>query len=137
MESVKDTSQEGFINVKFNLTYSVLMILFGIVFVIWALWPDRDLFLKYYFLVLGLIVLAHGIYAISGGRYFRYFPEDKKIVFSGLFMIIGRTVKFDKLFIKGKDLYRVINGKVRYINLIKYQCNKKDLDILFQEINKG
>jgi hypothetical protein len=52
-------------------------------------------------------------------------------------MIIGRTVKFDKLFIKGKDLYRVINGKVRYINLIKYQCNKKDLDILFQEINKG
>jgi hypothetical protein len=81
MESVKDTSQEGFINVKFNLTYSVLMILFGIVFVIWALWPDRDLFLKYYFLVLGLIVLAHGIYAISGGRYFRYFPEEKKLFF--------------------------------------------------------
>lgn len=137
MESVKVASPERFINVKFNLLYSLLMILFGIAFVVWALWPERDVFLKYYFLILGLIVLTHGIYAISGGRYFKYYPDDKKIVFSGLFMIIGRTVKFDKLFIKDKDLYRVINGKMRYINLIKYQCNKKDLGIFFQEINKG
>jgi|WetSurMetagenome_2_1015567.scaffolds.fasta_scaffold00935_16 hypothetical protein len=137
MENGKDASSEKYIDVRYNLIYSILMILFGIAFVVWALWPDQDAFDKYYFLIFGLLLLVQGLYAISGGRYFRYKPIDKKIVFIGLFVLISRSVKFDKLFFRGKELYRVINGKARYINLLRYQCNKKDLENLFQEINKG
>jgi hypothetical protein len=60
----------------------------------------------------------------------------KVISFFGLLELINRKVKYDNLFFKGKDLFRVVKGKVRFINIIRSQCNKEDLDFLFQEIRK-
>ncbi len=137
MKNGNDPSVNGYTDVRFNLIYSICMILVGIVFVVWALLPGREAFQKYWFLIFGVILLVHGVTAISGSRYIRYDPHGKKIIFSGLLASIHRTVKYDKLFFKDKDLYRVINGKTRYINLIRSQCNRKDLYNLIQEINKG
>lgn len=129
-------SPERYIDVRYNLTYSVFMLLAGIGFVIWPLLSDKEGFMKYYFLLIGLIFLIHGVYAISGRKYIRYDPQGKIISFFGLLELINRKVKYDNLFFRGKDLFRVVKGKVRFINVIRSQCNKEDLDLLFQEIKK-
>ena len=134
MKNENGRSLTEYIDVRYNRVYSIFIIFFGIVSVVWALLPGRDAFLKYYFIFIGLILLIHGIYAISGGRYMRYDPNGKKIIFSGFLASIKRPVKYEKLFFEGKDLYRVINGKKRYINLIRYQCKRTDLNNLIQEI---
>jgi hypothetical protein len=136
MGNVNKVSPEGYVYVRYNLTYSIFMFLAGIGFVIWPLLSDKEGFIKYYFLLLGLIFLIHGIYAISCRKYIRYDPQGKIISFFGLFEFINRKVQYDNLFFRGKDLFRVIKGKMRYINIIRSQCNKEDLDFLFQEIKK-
>jgi hypothetical protein len=135
MENVKIPSPDRYTDVRFNRIYSIFMLLAGIAFVIWALSPGRDAFAKYYFLFLALIFFIHGLYTFLGKKYIRYNPSEKKICFYN-FWIIDRRVKYDTLFFRGKDLYRVINGKIRFINVIRSQCNKKDLDVFFQEIRK-
>jgi hypothetical protein len=136
MGNENKVSPEGYVDVRYNLTYSVFMLLAGIGFVIWPLLSDKEGFMKYYLLLLGLIFLIHGVYAISGRKYIRYDPQGKIISFFGLLELINRKVKYDNLFFRGKDLFRVIKGKTRFINVIRSQCNKEDLDFLFQEIKK-
>jgi hypothetical protein len=136
MGNENKVSPEGYVNVRYNLTYSIFMLLAGIGFFIWPLLSDKKEFMKYYLLLLGLIFLIHGLYAISGRKYIRYDPQGKVISFFGLLELINRKVKYDNLFFRGKDLFRVVKGKVRFINVIRSQCNKEDLDFLFQEIRK-
>lgn len=137
MKNENDPSLNEYTDVRFNPVYSIFIIFFGIAAAGWAFLSGRDPFFKYYFIFIGLLLLIHGIYALSGGRYIRLDPMRKKIIFSGFLASIKRPVKYDKLFFQGKDLYRVTDGKKRYINLIRYQCRKTDLDKLIRKINKG
>jgi hypothetical protein len=135
MEIKKDRSAEEFVDVRFNLAYSIIIIIAGAAFAAWALLPGRDLFLKYYFVILGIIILCHGIYAISGAKYFTFDRNGKQFIFFRFFGFMKSSVRYDRLFFRGKELYRVFNNKTRYINLIRYQCRKRDLDILFKMID--
>jgi hypothetical protein len=137
MKNENESSPDEYTDVRYNLVYSIFIIFFGIAAVGWAFLPGRDPFIKYYFIFIGLMLLSHGLYGLSGGRYVRFDQKGKKIIFSGFLAIIKRTVKYEKLFFQGKDLYRVRDGKNRYINLIRYQCMKSDLNKLIQQVKEG
>jgi hypothetical protein len=130
-------SQNDYIDVRFNLVYSIFIVFFGVAAIIWAFLAGGDPFIKYYFIFIGLILLIHGIYAISGGKYIRLDPKARKIIFSGFLASIKRPVNYEKLFFKGKDLYRLTKGKERYINIIWYQCRKSDLNKLIKQVKEG
>ena len=128
---------EGCIDVRHNVSYSISVLILGFAFVVLPILFFHSTFLRFIFIFLGVTMAFYGLCAIFGGRYLRYDPLKKELVFSTLSENTYRTIKYDKLFFKGKSLYREINGKTKYIFLLELQCNKKDFDILVQEINKG
>jgi hypothetical protein len=136
MKNKKTLLPEGCIEVRHNLIYSITVFLFGFAFIVLPILFFSTT-LRTLFIFLGVLMVFYGLGAIFGGRYVRYNPLKKELIFSTLYDNEYRTIKYDKLFFKGKSLYREINGKTKYIFLLRFQCNKQDLDILFQEINKG
>ena len=129
---------EGSIDVRHNLSFSISVLILGFAFIVLPILFFRSTFIMLFiFMSLGVPMAFYGLCAIFGGRYLRYSPLRKELVFSTLSENKYRTIKYDRLFFKGKSLYREINGKTKYIFLLQSQCNKKDFDILVQEINKG
>ena len=78
-----------------------------------------------------MLLSVEGVYRIFGKK-LRYDVNNKRLFYC---RFLSKTeLKYDKLFVRDKELFIERNGKTRkYSNL----CDKKDLDLLFQEINKG
>jgi hypothetical protein len=137
MENNESTSHEGFINVRYNLTFSISLTLVSITLFILGVSGIVPQVLKEHpalwrlFWILFMLLSIEGIYRIFGKK-LRYDVRNKRLYYCRFLSKI--EIVHDKLFVKEKDLFIEIKGKIKkYSNL----CNKKDLDILFQEINKG
>jgi hypothetical protein len=136
MENKKSTSHEGFIDVRYNLTFSISLTLVSITLFILGVSGIVPQVLKEHpalwrlFWIFFMLLSIEGIYRIFGKK-LRYDLNNKKLYFCGL--LYKTEIGYDKLFVRDKGLFIEKNRKTRkYSNL----CNKRDLDILFQEINK-
>jgi len=137
MEDKKSTSYEGFIDVRYNLTFSISLTLVSItLFILGVSGIVPQVLIEHpvlwrLFWIFFMLLSIEGIYRIFGKK-LRYDVNNKKLYLCGL--LYKTEIGYDKLFVKDKDLFIEKYGKTRkYSNL----CNKSDLDILFQEINKG
>jgi hypothetical protein len=91
----------------------------------------------YFFLILPLLFIVQAIGALSGSKYVRLNKKSKTIIIYGPYGFVVRKYKFDRLFFKDKELYREVEGRDKFINLMRYQCRKNDLEAFIVEVNKG
>jgi hypothetical protein len=137
MERTNNPSPVGNIDVRYDRSYSIIMLALMSLFVALAIyffgkdWADKTIFI-----IIGLLSGIHGIYALMGKKYLRFDPQGKRIIFFGLFGLVDRKVRYDRIYMVGKEIYRKINGKTRFINIIYQQCNKEDYQRLVDEIIK-
>jgi len=125
-----------FIEIRFGLAYSILILIISVLIAfIGYLAKNGDTVLKYIMYGMSLLTLIHGIYAISGGKYIKFDSDEKKLKIYGLFGIMERYIRFDELKFEGKDLYRKIDGKRKYVNLQRFHCNKEDFKRFIDLVN--
>ena len=127
METNSPPVEKKCIEIRFGLGYSIFTIVLSVLIAfIGYMAKNDDIVLKYIMYGLSLLTLIHGIYAIFGGKYIKLDLDEKKLKIYGLFGIAERHIRFDDLAFEGKDLYRKINGKRKYINLMRFHCNRED-----------
>ncbi len=137
MENKESTSHEGFIDVRYNITFSISLTLVSItLFILGVLGIVPQVLKEHptlwrFFWIFFMLLSIEGIYRTFGKK-LRYDVKNKRLYYCRF--LFKNELKYDKLLVKDEDLFIEINGKAKkYSNL----CDKKDLDILFQEINKG
>ena len=136
METNKQPAEKKSIEIRFGLIYSILIIVLSVLMAyIGYIAKNDDIVFKYIMYGLSLLTLIQGIYAIFGGKYIKLDPDEKKLKIYGLFGIVDRYIRFDELAFEGKDLYRKIDGKRKYVNLMRFHCNREDYDRFVDFIN--
>ena len=136
METNKQAAEKKSIEIRFGLIYSILIIVLSVLMAyIGYIAKNDDTVFKYIMYGLSLLTLIQGIYAIFGGKYIKLDPDEKKLKIYGLFGIVDRYIRFDELAFEGKDLYRKIDGKRKYVNLMRFHCNREDYDRFVDFIN--
>jgi hypothetical protein len=136
METDTQPNPGASIEIRFNLTYSILILIISVVLVLIAyVSKSDDKVIKYLIYGMSFLNLIHGIYAVTGGKFIKFDPDARRLKFYGLIGLIERSIRFDKLTFEGKDLYREINGKRKYVNLQRYQCNKEDFIKFMNTVN--
>jgi hypothetical protein len=137
MEKDNGSVSGSFIDIRFNIFYSVCLLIAAIIMLVIFLTVKEKAWYYDFFLILALLFLIHGFYALSGSKYVRLDKQSKTVKIYGLFGIAMRKYKYDRLFFKDKELYREIDGKTKFINLLRNQCRKNDFEAFVVEINKG
>lgn len=136
METNSPPAEKQCIDIRFSLIYSIFIIVLSVLMAyIGYIAKNEDIAFKYIMYSLSLLTLIQGIYAIFGGKYIKLDPDEKKLKIYGLFGIADRYIRFDELAFEGKDLYRKINGKRKYINLMRFHCNREDFDKFIDFVN--
>ena len=134
-----NSSEKGSITIiRVNILYTVCVVIIAIfmavVFIIKA--KEKDWYSYLPLLVFALLFLIQGIYSLKGSKYVGLDKQNKKVIIYGLFGIAMRKYKYDRLFFKGKELYREIDGETKFINIARYQCRKYDLEAFVVEVKK-
>lgn len=136
METDKQHQLGNCIEIRFNLAYSILILLISVFLALIAfVSKSDDKVIKYLIYAMSFLSLIQGIYAVSGRKFIKYDPNVKKLKFYGLFGIMERNIRFDKLTFEGKDLYREVDGRRKYVNLQRYQCNRGDIMKFIDAVN--
>jgi disulfide bond formation protein DsbB len=136
METDTLSTPRNCIEIRFGLGYSILILIISVLLALIAyVSKSDDKVSKYLIYGMSLLSFIQGIYAVSGGKFIKYDPNVKKLKFYGLFRIMERSIRFDKLTFEGKDLYREVDGKRKYVNLQRYQCNREDIDKFIDSVN--
>jgi hypothetical protein len=135
----KDNGSEHgiFTDIRFNTFYSVCMFIAAIIMIVIFLTAKEKNWYHEFFLILAILFLIHSIYAFTGSKYVRLDKQSKTVKIYGPFGFAARKFKYDSLFFKGRELYREIDGKTKFINIQRYQCRKKDFEVFVVEVNKG
>lgn len=136
-----NSSEKGSITyIRANILYSITMIILAILLTIFIIVKVKDWHNYIQLLVIPLLFFIHGIYSlIKGSNYVGLDKQNKKVIIysiSGIAMP-WRKLKYDRLFFKGKELYREIKRKTKFINILLFQCRKDDLEAFVAEVNKG
>ena len=128
METDNLSTQGNCIEIRFGLAYSILILILSVLLASVAYFAKGDdKIFKYLIYGMSFLIFIQGIYAISGGKFIKYDPNVKKLRFYGLFGIVDRSIRFDRLSFEGNDLYREVNGKRKYVNFQHYQCKREDV----------
>jgi len=136
METDTLSTSRNCIEIRFGLAYSILILIISVFLAFIAYFSKSDdKVIKYLIYAMSLLSLIQGIYAVSGRKFIKYDPNVKKLKFYGLFGIMERSIRFDKLTFEGNDLYREVDGKRKYVNLQRYQCNKGDIRKFMDAVN--
>jgi len=149
MEKERSSHSENYIDIRYNKIYIGFTALLAIIFftilfiskdddgtsILISLSQNRS-WGFYFIIIVCLIFLGQIIFALGGARYVRLDKQAKKVIVYGSFFIPAWKYKFERLFFKGKGLYREINGKIKFINIIYFQCRKDDFEAFVNEINK-
>ena len=136
MEDTIETSDNGHIEVRYNKYYSISMFAGTVIFVLISFllagkqWSDKALFL-----IFGLVTLLNGLFSVIMKVYIGYYPKEKELIFHH-FWLLSRTLRFDRLYFIGKDLYRKTKGKTRFVNVVRNQCVKEDFEKFTDEVKK-
>jgi hypothetical protein len=138
MEKGNSSEKGSITNIRFNILYPVCVIIIAILLtVIFIRVKEKDWYNYIPLLVFALLFIIQAIYSLTGGKYVGLDKQNKKVIIYGLFGIAVRKYKYDRLFFKGKELYREIDGKTKFINIMRSQCRKDDLEAFVVEVNKG
>jgi hypothetical protein len=135
----KNSSSESgsFTDIRFNVFYSVCLFVAAIIMTVIFLTVKERSWYYDFFIILAVLFLIHGISALIGSKYVRLDKHGKIVKIYGTFGFVASRYKYDRLFFKDKELYREIEGKTKFINILRYQCRKEDLDAFIDEVNKS
>jgi len=137
MEQANDSLPGSSVYIRYNDFYSIGLSVAGITMVLISLTiKERNLYYDS-FLILAVLLLVHGIYALNRRNYIRLDKQNKTVKIFDTPIFWARKYKYDRLFFKDKKLYREIDGKTELIAIVRYQCRKDDFDAFIEEINKG
>jgi hypothetical protein len=137
MEQANDSLPGSSAYIRYNDFYSIGLSVAGITMVLISLTiKERNLYYDS-FLILAVLLLVHGIYALNRRNYIRLDKQNKTVKIFDTPIFWARKYKYDRLFFKDKKLYREIDGKTELIAIVRYQCRKDDFDAFIEEINKG
>jgi hypothetical protein len=137
MEKYRGSLNQSFTDIRFNIFYSVCTIIIAIILVaIFFTQKENDWYYEF-FLILALLFLIQGIYGLTISRYVRLDKENKLVKIYTLYGFAARTYKYERLFFKDNELYREYDGKQKMINILRFQCRKKDYETFVEEVNKG
>jgi hypothetical protein len=137
MEQVNDSVPGNFTNIRYNNFYSIGLAIAGIIMiVIFLTIKERNLYYDS-FLILAVLFLVHGIYALIRTNYVRLDKQGKTVKIYDTPIFWARKYKYDRIFFKDKKLYREIDGKTEFIAIVRYQGRKIDFEAFVAEINKG
>jgi hypothetical protein len=137
MEQVNDSAPGSFIYIRYNDFYSIGLSVAGITMIlIFLMIKERNL-LYDSLLIFAVLLLVHGIYALNRSNYVRLDKQNKTIRIYDTPIFWARKYKYNRLFFKDNKLFRDLDGKTEFINIVRYQCRKDDFDAFIEEINKG
>ena len=123
-------------DIRYNIFYSVGLFTAAIIMiVIFLIVKGKDWYYEL-FLILALLLLIRGIYALIRSKYVRLDKLSKTVKIYDTPIFWARKYKYDRLFFKDKKLYREIDGKTEFINILRYQCRKNDFEAFVMEVNK-
>jgi len=137
MENENVTPAKNFIDVRYSKYYSISQLVISGILLIPVVTSGTDKEYLYYFcIILALIFVSQGIYSLLGGKTIRLDIKNKNLKKYSFYGSVGWNYKYDRLFFMGKELYRELDGKIKFINILPVECNKKDLEVLIAEVNK-
>jgi hypothetical protein len=137
MEKNNGSVPGSFTDIRYNIFYSIgLFTAALIMIVIFLPVKGKDWYYEL-FLILALLLLIRGIYALTRSKYVRLDKQSKTVKIYDTPIFWARKYKYDRLFFKDKKLYREIDGKTEFINIQRYQYRKNDFEDFIVEVNKG
>jgi hypothetical protein len=137
MEKVNSSVQGGITNIRFNTYYSVSLIIVAVILTVLFLRVKEKDWYYILFLIFAVLFIINGVYALTGSKYVGLDKQNKQVIVYGFFGIALRKYKYDRLFFNDKELYREIHGKTKFINILRSQCKRNDLESFIAEVNKG
>lgn len=138
MEAIDGSTDNQIIDVRYNKRHWISMFIaasFFIVLIILAGW--HDLFWVFYSIIFAAALSGQGFYAIKGGKSIRLDKKNKVLHKYTLYGLTSFKYRYDRLFFKGKKLFREIDGKVKFIEIRSIDNRKDDIEVLYSEILKG
>ena len=137
MEKDNSSVPRSFTDIRFNIYYVILLFIVSFIMIGIFLTVKEKSWYDDFFLILPILFLVHGIVVLTGSKYIRLDKQSKTIKIYGPFGFAARNYSYDRLFFKDNELYREIDGKTKFLNIVRYQCSKDDLEAFIAEVNKG
>ena len=138
MEEFIGSTGNEIIDVRYSKRHWISMFIAAAFFLILPIMVGyHDLFWLIYAIVFILIFAGQGLYALKGGKSMRLDRKNKILYKYIVYGLASWKYKYDRLFFRGRLLYREINGKTKFIEIRSMDYNKDDLEVLISEINKG
>jgi hypothetical protein len=127
----------SFTDIRYNNFYSVGSSTAAIIMiVIYLLVKEKNWYFDF-LLILGVLFLVYGISALIRINYVKLDKQNKTVKICDNPIFWTRKYKYDRLFFENKKLYREIDGKTEFINIIRYRCRENDFEAFIVEVNKG
>jgi len=135
---------ENYIDVRYSKLYTGMNIVLALVFLavatIYILGHQDDL-LKFpgilfpvVYIIAGLLFLA-GAITLRSRRYLRLDKKNKTLLVYGLFGPWSRKYPFDFMFFAGEKFHIDHGGKKLRLPILKYTCDKSDLNNFLKELS--
>ena len=137
MEKVNDSAPASFTYIRYNIFYSVGLIIAAIILILISATVEGSVYYHNFFLITGVLSFIHGIYAFIRSKYVTLDKQKKTVKVYNTPIFWARKYKYDHLFFKDKVLWSEFNGDTLEIFISRYQCRKDDLEAFITEVNKG
>jgi hypothetical protein len=137
MEENKSSVPENVTVIRYNILYSVCMLIAAIIMIIIFMIAKEKEWYYDFFLILAVLFLFDSIYALIRGKYVWLDKQNKTVKIYNTPIFPARKYKYDHLFFKGNRLYCETGGENEFINILRYQCRKDDYEAFVAEVNKG
>jgi hypothetical protein len=134
MENTTSQELKNFTDVRYNKVYGIVITVLSVALLIFTLLSEQNDIFYYVLIGVDLILIAFGLNSLIGKRYFRHDKQNKMVIIYAGFGSISQRYKYDRLYLKNRRLYREIDGKEKFINIIIMQCNRADLEAFTKEI---
>jgi hypothetical protein len=136
MEKTNGPIPESVTDIRYNIFYSVGLSTVGIIMIVISLLVKDKNWYYDFFLILAVLFLVYGFSALIRIVYVRLDKQSKTVKINDNPIFWMRKYKYDRLFFNDNKLYREIDGKTEFINIIRYKCRKNDLEAFIVEVNK-
>jgi hypothetical protein len=137
MEKHRGSSPEKPMVIRYNVFYTAGIFTVAIIMLGLFLTVREKGWFNSFFLILSVLLFIRGIYALLRSKYVRLDNQTKTVKVYDTPIFWARKYKYDRLLFNDGKIYREIDGKTEYINIIRHQCRKDDFEAFIREINKG
>jgi phosphoglycerol transferase MdoB-like AlkP superfamily enzyme len=143
MDPEQTSERTAFQEVRYSVFYMVLTIILALLFIAMALLKLRSgwggsfsvfqIILLSLLLALGILVLYAGI-TLRTRRYFRLDLSHKILQVYGVIGPTSRKIPFDRIYLENEDFFIEKDGRRRKLQIMKYACDKGDLQALIKAL---